>query len=74
MSLSDKYNIPQSTVNKMIQDGLISCSWPQYEEIYTMFKKGMTVPGAIKTKVILEVSEKTGVSERHIRTIISKLD
>ncbi len=74
MNLSNKYNIPQDTVNKLVKDGVISCSWPMYEEIYQMFKKSMTIPGSIKTKVVLELSEKTGISERHIRTIISKLD
>lgn len=74
MNLSNKYNIPQATIDKMIRDGLISCSWSRYEEIYNMYKKSMTVPGAIKSHVVLEISDKVGISERHIRTIISKLE
>lgn len=73
MSLSNKYNIPQSTVNKMIQDGFLSCSIPKYEEIYDMFQKSMQVPGAIKSRVILNIADKTGYSERQVRTIIAKI-
>lgn len=74
MSISNKYNIPQETVNKMVKDGVISCSWPRYEEIYTMFKNSMQVPGAIKSRVVLDIAAKSGVSERHVRTIISKVE
>lgn len=73
MSLSNKYNIPQATIKKMITDGVISCSWPMYEEIYTMYQKSMAVPGSIKSKVVIEIGEKTGYSERQIRNIIDKV-
>lgn len=74
MSLSNKYNIPQETVNKMVKDGVISCSWPAYEQIYDMYRKSMSMPGAIKSRVVIEVAEKVGYSERRVREIISKVE
>lgn len=73
MSLSNKYNVPQDTIKKMIDDGVISCSWPRYEEIYTMYQRSMIVPGAVKSKVVIEIGEKTGYSERQVRNIIDKV-
>jgi len=74
MSLSNKYNIPQETVNKMVRDGVISCSWPAYEQIYAMYKKSMSIPGAIKSRVVVELADKVGYSERQVRAIISKVE
>lgn len=73
MILSNKYNVPQETLNKMIKDGVISCAWPRYEEIYQKFKQAMK-PGCVKTRIILEVSEKEGISERYLRQIIAKFE
>jgi len=71
MSISNKYNIPQETVNKMVKDGVISCSWPMYEEVYNMF---LSYPqGKSKTQIYYEIAEKKGISERTVRDIISKM-
>ena len=37
MKLAEKYNIPSATIKNMVQDGVISCSWPLREEIFEMF-------------------------------------
>ncbi len=73
MSISNKYNIPQETVKRMIDDGFLSCSIPKYEEIYEMFQSSMRVPGAIKSRVILTIADKSGYSERQVRTIIERI-
>lgn len=39
MSISNKYGIPQETVTRMVKDGVLSCSWPFYEEVYYHYKK-----------------------------------
>lgn len=62
--LSNKYNIPQETVDKMIKDGVISCSWPNYEQVYELFKKGMSTS---------EISFHTGMSQRNVRYVIARL-
>lgn len=72
MKLSNKYNIPQETVDRMVKDGIISCLWPRYEKIYEMFRIGMQKPGAVKCHVINEISDAEHISERQIREIISK--
>lgn len=71
MSLSNKYGIPQETVNQMVKDGVISCSWPMYEEVFSMYQTLMRESGAIKSHVIISISEKKGLSERHVREIIN---
>lgn len=73
MILSNKYNVPQETIDKMVKDGVIACQWPRYEEIYQAYKKAR-VPGSIKTRVILDVADKSGISERYLRQIIAKFE
>lgn len=70
MSLSEKYKIPKETVQRMINDGVISCSWPMYEEIYAMYKQSMSLGGKSKTQIFYEIAEAKGVSERTVKNII----
>lgn len=72
MSLSEKYNIPKATIQKMVNDGVIACSWPKYEEIYEDFKR--TCSGSYKniTAVYIELSEKHNVSEKTVRDAINR--
>lgn len=72
MSLSTKYNIPKETIQKMINDGVISCSWPMYEEIYEMYKKKMSIGGKSKTQICIEISEERNVSQRTVHYIVNK--
>lgn len=72
MKISNKYNIPQEAIDRMVKDGLIACQWPRYEKIYEQFEDMMRKPGAIRSHVIRDLSDKERVSERHIREIISK--
>lgn len=41
--LSDKYKIPEPTIKNMIKDGVISCSWVGWEEVYKLHKEGKSV-------------------------------
>lgn len=70
MSLSKKYNVPQNAINEMVKDGVISCSWPKYEEIYEDFKR--TSSGTFKniTAVYIALAEKHKVSEKTVRDSI----
>jgi len=61
--LSEKYNIPPETVQKMIKDGVISCSWPTYDHIYELWKSG---------KSTSEISEIVHVSQRNVQYILKK--
>lgn len=61
--LSNKYNIPEETVKKMIQDGVISCSWPGYEEVYNLWKSGEKID---------EICFKTGKARSTIFEIIKR--
>ncbi len=61
--LSKKYNVPPETISKMINDGVISCSWPNYEDVYKLYKEG---------KSITEISDFTHMSTRNVRYIINR--
>lgn len=73
MKLCNKYNIPQETVDKMVKDGVISCSWPRYEKIHDLFKE-FTRKGLARTQAIRQISDQENISERHIRDIIAKFE
>lgn len=72
MSIVNKYNLPQETFDRMVKDGIISCSWKMYDDVNEEFKKRMSEPGAIKSRVTLEVGIKFGIAESWVRTIVSK--
>lgn len=73
MKICNKYNIPQETFDKMVRDGIISCSWPLYEEIYTMFKAALP-SGKSKQTIYYEIAEKKHISESSVKSIILKMD
>lgn len=72
MSLSKKYNIPNETVQKMVNDGVISCSWPMYEEVYAMYQKSMAIGGKTKTEIYYEIAEAKHISKRTVEYIITR--
>lgn len=61
--LSKKYQIPAETIKRMIDDGVISSSWPNYEDVYRMFKEG---------KSATEISDFTHMSTRNVYNVINK--
>lgn len=65
--LSSKYNIPESTIKQMIRDGVISCTWAKYEEVYACYK---SLSCSNSDGVVIQVSEKTGVPVRTVYHII----
>lgn len=72
MSLSKKYNIPPETVKKMINDGWLCCSTPNYEEVYAMYKNSLSLGGKSKAEIIHEICEAKHVKERTVYYIINK--
>lgn len=61
--LSDKYNLPQETVKKMISGGVISCCWVGYEEVYKLWKEG---------KSMSDIALTTGRSKSSVFLIIQR--
>ncbi len=70
MSLSSKYNIPQETIKNMVKDGVISCTWPMYEEIYAMYQQSMAIGGKTKTEIYYEIAQEKRVSENTVKNAI----
>jgi len=72
--LSSKYNLSQETIDKMIKDGIISCSWINYEEVYRQYKKRREeCPACSKSELYNRVAETTGYSKSAVHFIISKI-
>ena len=66
--LSNKYNIPESTIKQMIRDGVISCTWAKYEEVYACYK---SLSGKVDS-VVVEVSDRTNVPIRTVYYILKQ--
>jgi hypothetical protein len=73
MKLCNKYNVPQETIDKMVKDGVISASWPRYEEIYDLYK-ALSRSGRSKQDIYNEISDKTHISEASVKSICLKMD
>ncbi len=61
--LSEKYNIPEDTIKKMIKDGVVSCSWNVYDTIARMRKEGKSWD---------DVAFETGMTVRNCHYILEK--
>lgn len=61
--LSDKYNVPPDTLKKMTRDGVISCTWEGYEEVYKLWKEG---------KSMGDIAITTGRSKASVHGIIQR--
>lgn len=72
MKLCNKYNIPQETMDKMVRDGVISSSWPMYEEVYTLFQR-MLSSGKPKTTIYYEIADQKRISEATVKYIVLKM-
>jgi hypothetical protein len=74
MKIANKYNMSEEDFNRMVKDGVVGCQWVRWESLYNEYKKGMSMPGAVKTRVISVVAAKENVSERHVWEIISRFE
>jgi hypothetical protein len=72
MSLSDKYGIPQETVNQMVKDGVISCKYPRHEEVYNLYKT-YSGSGKTKTDIYYEMADKLKMSFETIKKIVAQM-
>lgn len=61
--LSDKYNVPPDTLKKMTKDGVISCVWAGYEDVYKLWKEG---------KSMGDIAIETGRSKSSVHGIIQR--
>lgn len=64
MTLSAKYNVPEETIKKMIKDGVISCSWNNYERVSEMKRAG---------KSIDDIMHETGFSKSMVYNILNRV-
>ena len=72
MSLSKKYDIPKEKIDKLINDGWISCSVPMYEKIYEDFVRSCSCGNKKLTAIYNEVADRNRVSEKTVRDVVHK--
>lgn len=72
MSISNKYNIPQDTLKKMYRDGLISCKWEGYEEVYDNFKSRVG-SGKSKSDIYMDIAAEKNISPRTVRLMVETM-
>lgn len=72
MSLSNKYNIPQETLKKMYRDGVISCKWGAYEDVYDDFKSRVT-SGKSKADIYMDIAAEKNISPRTVRLMVETM-
>lgn len=63
--LSNKYNIPEETVKKMIQDGVVSACWPMYDDIIALKKQG---------KSCFDIAVTLNISTRYVYKVLNKVN
>lgn len=73
MKLSNRYNIPQETINKMIKDGVLSCKWPTYEVVYALYLS-MSNSGKSKEQIYQEIGEAQNIPSRTVKEMIRTMD
>lgn len=72
MSLSNKYNIPEETLKKMYRDGVISCKWEGYEEVYNNFKTRSS-SGKSKNDIYMDIAAEKNISPRTVRLMVETM-
>ena len=71
MSLDKKYNIPLETVNRMVNDGVISCSAVIYEAVYEAYKNyKLANPEKSKSQIFYTIANNMNMSDANVRKIV----
>jgi Mor family transcriptional regulator len=70
--LSKKYNIPETAVKAMIKDGWLSCSVPQYEEVYNYYVQMLNQNGGRKMDAVYKTASHSGLSENWVYKIVER--
>lgn len=68
-ALSEKYGISEAAVKQMIKDGVISCSYEKYNEIWECYKNLSTTGKC--DGIVLEVATRTGVGKTLVYDVIN---
>ena len=66
--ISKKYNVSEESFRAMVKDGVISTSWPFYEEVIIFYRRNGSNPEAVKM-----AADKFRIHETTVYKIIKKL-
>ena len=74
MSIAKKYGVPEDTIVKMVNDGVISCSVKRHYEIYDRFVQLRSLnPSATKASLIIKVAEEMHATEATVDKVVHTL-
>lgn len=65
-----KYGIEENTFKAMVKDGVISTTWPFYDEVIIYFKQHKHLG---KSEAIKMAADKFKISDRQVYNIIGKI-
>jgi len=68
--ICEKYGINETQLKMMVKDGVISTSWPFYDEIVVYYTQNKHLG---KTEAVKRAAEKFNVSEKTIYVTINRL-
>lgn len=68
--LAKRYNLTEEQYKKMVDDGVISTSYPRYDEIYECFKESLK--NCSQSEAVYIVQEKMRVSRTTVYSVIAK--
>lgn len=68
--LCKKYNISEQSLKMMVKDGVISTTWPFYDEVVIFYKQKQHLG---KPEAVKQAAEKYGVTEKTIYQIIKRI-
>ncbi len=70
--LSKKYDVPEDKLKNMMNDGVISCSWEGYEEVYYHYKELKKTQGT--ESAVIQTTVDKNISRRMVYNIIAKFE
>lgn len=74
MSLSQKYNVPRETIQKMVNEGVIPTSVVRYHEVYDHYKTIKSAsPGRSDASIFVDMSIQMNISEASIKKIVYQM-
>lgn len=75
MSISNKYNIPEETVKKMVKDGIVYRCVAQMDEVYELFKSIKAKnPNKSKSEIYRDISESKDINFFTVKQMVARAD
>lgn len=75
MSLSNKYNIPEETLKKMVRDGVVNTKCVIADEVFELYKSIRSAsPEKSKSEIYYQISDIKGMNYFTVKEMVYRLD